>query len=70
MMEDKPKGKVWSWTTWTCKIDTSNMQKGDLTVQVRAIDSQGKMQDGVLKDLFNIRGILNNCPHTITINVL
>lgn len=47
-MEDKPRGKVFSWTLWKVKLDANTLPKGDLVIQVRAIDSNGKVQDGVI----------------------
>jgi len=64
-MEDKPKDlKVFSWTLWKHKLNTENLS-GDVSIQVRAIDSKGNVQDGDIKKLFNLRGILNNSPPEI-----
>jgi hypothetical protein len=64
VMEDKPSGKVFSWTLWKFKLDTSKIQ-GKISIRVRAIDSKGDFQDGDLANLYNLRGILNNAPHEI-----
>lgn len=64
-MEDKPDGKkVFSWTLWKYNLDTSRT-RGDIQVQVRAVDSKGNVQDGEISKLYNLRGILNNAPHVI-----
>jgi hypothetical protein len=62
-MEDKPSGKVFSWTLWKAAIEAQIDSK--ITVQVRAIDSKGKIQDGDITKLYNLRGILNNSPHQV-----
>lgn len=70
IMEDKPKGaKVWSWTLWRYKLDPSKFPKGPLSIDVRAIDNEGKVQDGNLDDLYNVRGIMNNAPHRVTVEI-
>ena len=71
-MEDKKPGqKVFSWTLWKYDIDLSGLKEGENTPSpmVRAISNDGKVQDGEWKDQFNARGILNNTPHTININL-
>lgn len=69
LMEDKPKGfKVFSWTLWKYSLDISSM-RGACSVQVRAVDSTGKVQDGQLENLYNLRGILNNAPHEVNFEV-
>ena len=62
-MEDKPSGKVFSWTLWKASLDAKDLVNTQVTVQVRAVDSKGKVQDGDIKKLYNLRGILNNSPH-------
>ena len=62
-MEDKPSGKVFSWTLWKATIDAKHLVNQQVVVQARAVDSQGKVQDGDITKLFNLRGILNNAPH-------
>lgn len=69
-MEDKPSGKVFSWTLWKYKLDTSQLKGKKVSVKVRAHDSLGNVQDGDIKNLYNLRGILNNAPHEINFEVL
>ena len=57
---EEKNGKVFSWTLW--KFEVTN---GCLTPMVRAIDSSGKIQDGKIEDMFNVRGLLNTTPHKI-----
>ena len=67
-MEDKPSGKVFSWTLWKATIDAQI--DSEITVQVRAIDSKGKVQDGDITKLYNLRGILNNSPHQVQFTII
>jgi len=41
-MEDKPKGKVFSWTLWKYSLDTSCI-RGNVNVRVRAYDNKGNI---------------------------
>lgn len=69
VMEDKPEGqKVFSWTLWKYKLNTSAM-RGTVSVLVRATDSKGDLQTGTLDELYNLRGILNSAPHEVTFQV-
>jgi hypothetical protein len=44
----------------------NKFKKGDeVTVQVRAIASDGQVQNSTLQDLYNIRGICNNANHIV-----
>jgi Mo-co oxidoreductase dimerisation domain len=69
-MEDKPKGKVFSWTLWKASIDAKDFVDSQAVVQVRAVDSKGKVQDGDIKKLYNLRGILNNAPHQVQFTII
>ncbi len=69
-MEDKPKGKVFSWTLWKASIDAKDFVDSQAVVQVRAVDSKGKVQDGDIKKLYNLRGILNNSPHQVQFTII
>jgi hypothetical protein len=43
-MEDKPKGKkVFSWTLWNYTLDAKEVTGATVSVQARAIDSNGKV---------------------------
>ena len=53
-------GKAWAWTFWT--IDLKNIGH----VCCRAIDESNNTQPESLKQIWNFRGILNNCWHCLT----
>jgi len=61
---------VFSWTLWrhTISLEEATLlaNKGIVKVMVRAIASDGEVQTAEIKDLYNVRGILNNSNHIIT----
>lgn len=69
--EIKPdNSKVFSWTLWKYQIKLSQFENSDeITPMVRAITSDGEVQKGEWKDMFNVRGLFNTTPHKITINI-
>ena len=71
--EDKELGrKVFSWTLWKYNY-TPDFKKSDkphkVTVLARATDNNGKVQNGKLEDMYNIRGLMNNAPHQLSFYV-
>lgn len=42
---------------------------GALKVKVRAVASDGEVQMAEVKDMYNVRGILNNANHSITFSL-
>ena len=70
-MEQKSEdAKVFSWTLWQHRISLQQAKEyandGNITVKVRAIAKDGTIQMAELKDLYNVRGILNNANHKVT----
>jgi len=63
---EKNKDKTFSWTLWRMDIP-ANQSK--VTAMVRAVDSDGTVQNGRMEDMFNARGLLNTSPHTISFGI-
>ena len=62
MREEKSADKkVFSWTLWKYQmpVDKCNSD-GSVRVEVRAIGSDGEVQDSRIEDMYNVRGIMNN----------
>ena len=72
-VERKPhSSNIYSWTLWKYDIDISNIALSGSEVikpMVRAVDSQGVIQNGKWENQFNARGLLNTAPHQININI-
>ena len=70
--ENKDKeSKVFTWTLWNYKVKVEgklNDQENKIKARVRAFDSTGHKQEAKLQELYNIRGLLNNSPHEITVS--
>ena len=60
--EDKPAGqKVFSWTLWKYIMPLDKISAdGTVNMECRAIGSDGEEQDADIKDMYNVRGIMNN----------
>lgn len=62
--------KVFSWTLWRYRLKVVDaleiVRDGSIKVRVRAVDSEGETQTADIKDLYNVRGLLNNSPHSIS----
>lgn len=55
----------WAWTLWQLrfvKLETPCI------VVVKAVDSSGNVQPASVDEIWNLRGVLNNCWHKIRIN--
>ena len=67
--DTKGGAKVFSWTLWrftaSVKFFQAYEKDGNVNLQVRAIASDGEVQNSNIEDLYNIRGILNNANHEI-----
>ena len=58
--KSQPSGKAWAWTFWSIEIENSG------NVCCRAIDESGNCQPEKPEQVWNFRGILNNCWHCLT----
>lgn len=60
--------KAWGWTLWTAYVDApKNATKLDLVV--KAVDSNYNTQPETFENIWNLRGVLSNAYHRITINL-
>jgi sulfite oxidase len=69
--KDQPIGRAWAWTFWSCTIPLTEEAKksGEIEVVCRAVDSSFNSQPE-RKDLcWNVRGILNNSWHHVTLPI-
>jgi len=63
---EQPRNKAWAWTFWELEVDTKNKEK--LEIWCRAVDSGYNTQPENIEDIWNLRGILNNSWHKISIS--
>jgi len=71
LKEEKAPGlKVFSWTLWRYKMPLDKVAAdGTVSVEVRAIGSDGEVQDSKIEDMYNVRGIMNNALDTLNFSV-
>ena len=74
MKEEKnPSLRVYSWVIWEHRINVLDYISKDnvVKVTVKATDTEGTTKDKTLEEINNLKGLLNNSPHTIefTVNI-
>ena len=69
--EDKrpDKEKVFTWVLWEYKLDCTKLTDTKVKAIVRCVDSLGATQDKPVEEQYNLRGLLNNSPHSIKFTV-
>ncbi|KAA8493589.1 putative sulfite oxidase, mitochondrial [Porphyridium purpureum] len=67
---DQKRNQVYGWTLWevTLPLPTQADAPGDIEIVCKAVDSQYNVQPETLDSIWNIRGLLNNSWHRITIH--
>lgn len=58
----------WSWTLWSCKVPVPDQGKS-VEVCVKAVDSAYNTQPERFENIWNVRGVLNNAYHRVTVNL-
>nr|XP_022903826.1 probable sulfite oxidase, mitochondrial [Onthophagus taurus] len=58
----------WAWTLWTVKVPVEN-KSGNIEVWAKAVDSSYNTQPESFKNIWNLRGVLNNAYHKIKIQL-
>ncbi|XP_015524470.1 sulfite oxidase, mitochondrial isoform X1 [Neodiprion lecontei] len=61
-------GRHWSWTLWQVEIP---VKEGDKNVEIwaKAVDSMYNVQPESFKNIWNLRGVLNNAYHRVKIDL-
>ncbi len=54
----------WTWTRWQATVV---LPEGRHTLMVRAFDERGATQPGELRDVWNVKGYLNNAWHRVSV---
>lgn len=67
-------GKVYGWTLWNYNLDLSKnrhyISNNKLNIAVKAVDKLGNQQVPEVNQAWNVRGILNNSYHRISVNMI
>lgn len=70
--EKAPGSKVFSWVLWEHKVNLlehMNPATNTVTVTCKCYDVEGNTQDKTMEEINNLKGLLNNTPHTIEFTV-
>ncbi len=71
-----PGAKIFSWVLWEHNIDvreflnSEEKAKGTVRVTCKCTDTDGTTQDKTIDQIINVKGLLNNSPHTIEFNFI
>lgn len=65
--------RSWAWTLWEARIPVDKLQTGEqqqqLEICCKAVDSSYNTQPDTIEPIWNLRGVLNNAWHRITVKV-
>lgn len=65
---EQPMYRAWAWTVWECEVPVPQ-DKSELKILCVATDSMENTQPETAKSIWNIRGLLNNTWHSITVKL-
>jgi len=65
----QPYMRSWAWTLWSYEIPLDQIPKGPFEIVCRAMDEHSNAQPDTSKGIWNIRGLMNNSWHRLTLNV-
>lgn len=61
---------VWAWTQFKCDIPVTEEMKGkEIQLCSKAVNSSYDVQPDNTNHLWNIRGVLNNAWHRVTVKI-
>ncbi|KAJ0182213.1 hypothetical protein K1T71_001582 [Dendrolimus kikuchii] len=66
--DEAPHQKHYAWTLWTARVPVSKDQK-EVELWAKATDSNFNTQPEKFDDIWNIRGILSNAYHKVTVKL-
>ncbi|CDW84696.1 probable sulfite mitochondrial-like [Stylonychia lemnae] len=65
-VKDHKHSKIFSWVLWEYKIDVNRFQSNQpIKASVRSVDLNGDTQLKSIEELYNLKGLLNNSPHSV-----
>lgn len=66
---DQQLNRMWSWTQWTAEIPIPENHNGSVEVCCKAVDSSYNAQPENVGPIWNLRGVLNNSWHRVSVSV-
>ncbi|CAF4352354.1 unnamed protein product, partial [Rotaria magnacalcarata] len=65
----QPYMRAWSWTLWTYHINVNDIPSKPFDIVCRAMDIHGNTQPDTPLGIWNVRGVMNNAWHKITLQL-
>jgi sulfite oxidase len=65
----QPYMRAWSWTLWTYHIPLNELPSEPFDIVCRAMDIHSNSQPDTPLGIWNIRGVMNNAWHRITLKI-
>ena len=66
---DQQLNRMWSWTQWTAEVPIPENHNGSVEICCKAVDSSYNTQPENVGPIWNLRGVLNNSWHRISVSV-
>jgi sulfite oxidase len=65
----QPYMRAWAWTLWSYDIPFEQLPKQPFEIVCRAMDIHSNTQPDTVRGIWNIRGLMNNAWHRLTMDV-
>ena len=66
--DDAAHPQAWGWTLWSADVEVPKGAK-QVELVVKAVDSQYNTQPENFENIWNLRGVLSNAYHRVTVNI-
>eukprot|EP00457_Paulinella_chromatophora_P004819 gb/GEZN01004832.1/.p1 GENE.gb/GEZN01004832.1/~~gb/GEZN01004832.1/.p1 ORF type:complete len:582 (-),score=112.97 gb/GEZN01004832.1/:149-1873(-) len=67
--DSQPEGRAWAWSLFQVELEIPKGHRGPLEIICKAMDSSFNSQPAKPEEIWNLRGILNNSWHRVTVRV-
>jgi len=69
MFVDQSMYRSWAWTLWEATVPIPEGHSGKLEMICKAVDSSHNVQPDSVNGIWNLRGLLNNSWHRVSVQV-
>ncbi|GIY30048.1 hypothetical protein CDAR_445252 [Caerostris darwini] len=69
IQDSSPLYRCWAWTIWKVSVPVDASSKSELQIICKAIDSSYNVQPDSFPPIWNLRGVLGNAWHKITVQI-
>jgi len=64
----QPPGRCWSWALWSARVPVLPGAK-EMQIWAKATDASYNTQPETVNNIWNLRGVLSNAYHRVTVNL-